>query len=363
VGFWLGVALLAAPEVSLITMSEGDALYARFGHAALRVRTPGSDRVYNFGTTDFTRPDLIAAFLRGHVRFWVATATWEDTVAAYARDDRSIWQQELRLLPAQHDWLAAKLLWQALPAHRDYAYDHFRDNCTTRVRDLIDEAVGGRVHAALARPYPRRYRELALTGFPRELGLQLGVDLLLGRAADAPITSWDATFLPRILRVALPAVPADDGRALAGPPQPIYLRRAAPLPIERAPMAGRLSLSGLATLFLALAVAGRRSARIARAARIAWGLVGGLVGLALLAIAFYSRMPLLRHNANLGLLVPLDLALIGLPLRLAQPYAWVRVLVCAFAFAWFRPPTYVFALAVCGLLTVLTARSLTPRRR
>src|SRR5262249_2703883 len=221
--------LCASPRVQLMTMGEAPPLYARFGHAALRVTDGASDLVYNFGTTDFSRPDLFRAFLRGHVRFWVAVSSYQSTLSAYRAEDRTIWLQDLHLSAAQHEALAERLRWQALPEHREYAYDHFTDNCTTRVRDLIDEAAAGRVHAALALPYPRTYRELALAGFEGQMGMQLGTDFLLGRAVDRSISRWDAAFLPRVLRESLPWVRAEDGAPLAAAPEEIYRRRGRPV--------------------------------------------------------------------------------------------------------------------------------------
>ena len=36
-----------------------------------------------------------------------------------------------------------KLEYDILDEHRYYAYDHFWDNCTTRVRDILDDVTGG----------------------------------------------------------------------------------------------------------------------------------------------------------------------------------------------------------------------------
>jgi hypothetical protein len=35
------------------------------------------------------------------------------------------------------------LEWNWLPQNRDYLYDYFRDNCSTRVRDALDRVLGG----------------------------------------------------------------------------------------------------------------------------------------------------------------------------------------------------------------------------
>jgi hypothetical protein len=44
--------------------------------------------------------------------------------------------------------LANSLRENARPENREYLYDYFRDNCSTRVRDAVDRAVGGRVRQA-----------------------------------------------------------------------------------------------------------------------------------------------------------------------------------------------------------------------
>src|SRR5262249_35029638 len=154
---------------------------------------------------------------------------WPRTFAFYRGEDRSIWLQDLNLSPEQHERLAARLRWQALPENREYDYDHFADNCTTRVRDLIDWAADGRPRAQLGQRFPYTLRELALAGFEGLIGLQLATDLVLGHGLDGPLTHYQAGFLPRVLRDDLTRVRLADGQPLASPPRELYGRRAAPV--------------------------------------------------------------------------------------------------------------------------------------
>jgi Domain of unknown function (DUF4105) len=332
--FAAAAILLAAPRVQLVTMSEGDPLYERFGHAALRVsdQAQGADLVYNFGTTDFTQPHLFRNFLRGHVRFWVSVGSWRQTLESYRAEDRSLWLQDLHLSAAEQQALADRLRWQALPPNRYYDYDHFWDNCTTRVRDLLDQAAGGRLRAQLGTRWPLTLRELALGGFHGLLGLQLGTDLLLGPRVDEPITRYQAAFLPRILAPAVMDVKLPDGSPLASPPMTVYARRAPPVTDGTPAHTTRFLVAGFAVLLALAALFFPRPTRVAAA------VVSGALGLFLWGLAAYSTLPLLRHNASLLLFVPFDL---GVPLvgaRAARSYGLGRLLLVVLVVLVHRPP-------------------------
>ena len=62
----------------------------------------------------------------------------------------SIRAQELNLTAAQVDSLRRFLAWNIQPENAEYAYDYYRDNCSTRIRDALDRVLGGAI---------RRYAE------------------------------------------------------------------------------------------------------------------------------------------------------------------------------------------------------------
>ena len=65
--------------------------------------------------------------------------------AEYIDDNRSIHVQRLALSDAQTERLTAYLLSEIRPENRDYRYDYYLNNCSTRVRDALDQALGGQL--------------------------------------------------------------------------------------------------------------------------------------------------------------------------------------------------------------------------
>ena len=103
----LAIALLAAPPqppptVHLAIVGPGDAVWSLYGHAAMVVGKPKQRlrkaRVYNFGITDWNRPNYVQDFLTGRVEFWGATAPFAKNLARWKREDRTI-----ELFPVQLD--------------------------------------------------------------------------------------------------------------------------------------------------------------------------------------------------------------------------------------------------------------------
>ncbi len=154
-----GAQTHAEPEVALVTMGPGDDVFSRYGHAALCVRDEISPqgRCYNYGTADFTTYEaLLWAVLRGTARFWVSVVDEPATMQQYARvEDRTVWRQVLPYPAEARRRLVARLSLDALPEHRYYVYHHYRDNCTTRIRDHLDAVSEGALSAVRTQCPPR----------------------------------------------------------------------------------------------------------------------------------------------------------------------------------------------------------------
>src|SRR5579871_3370871 len=141
-------------SISLLTMSAGDMAFTKFGHDALLVENTatGETRVYNYGTFIFDSPWLAVAFLRGSLRYWLSVSPLPNVLGHYAAENRSITAQELRLPPLERERIARFLERTERSDARYYKYDYYRDNCATRVRDVLDHATSGRLRAASSGP-------------------------------------------------------------------------------------------------------------------------------------------------------------------------------------------------------------------
>lgn len=214
----------ASLDVSVVTVGPGAAVWERWGHNMIRIRDrrTGLDLVYNYGMFDFAEKGFLLHFLEGRLNYWTAAFYTAPTLEFYRNTShRSLWEQALRLTPAERLSLQRFLDWNGLPENRVYRYDYYRDNCSTRVRDALDRALGG----AIARATRGRATGTTDRDHTRRLTqdqpfLRTGLMLLLGPAVDRPLDEWQEMFLPVRLMVHLREVTVDS----AGVRLPLVIR-------------------------------------------------------------------------------------------------------------------------------------------
>ncbi|HKL03589.1 MAG TPA: DUF4105 domain-containing protein [Cryomorphaceae bacterium] len=197
-----GQNLTDETRISLITCGPGDDLYATFGHSAIHVydERSGIDKVYNYGTFDFDTPNFYMKFARGKLLYRLDVTSFERFVRTYQYEGRWVFRQDLNLSVAQKNALFGFLENNAKPENRNYKYDFFYDNCSTRIRDAIEDVLGD----SLVYPIPpdeqektfRNFLDMYLTNHPWS---DLGIDLALGAPCDRVARWRDQMFLPDYL--------------------------------------------------------------------------------------------------------------------------------------------------------------------
>ncbi len=307
-------------RLSLLTMSPGDQSFTKFGHDALLVEdtATGSALVYNYGTFVFDSPWLAIDFLRGNLKYWLSVSTLPHVIRHYAAERRAITAQELALPPAERWRIADFLARTERSDTRYYKYDYYRDNCATRVRDVIDGAVGGRLRAASQAPAPLTYREETLRLTADDTWLSLGLDLAMGPLIDRPLTVWQSEFLPARLQAAVRGVlvpaPGGDTPLVTGervllPAPGRTLRESPPRRWPSLLGAGVASCAALAGLGLL----SQRNGRVARALLAVLvallGLSFGVLGTVIVGLFSLTDHAVTYFDANVLLATPTSLAL------------------------------------------------------
>ncbi len=338
------------PTLSLLTIGPGEIFFERFGHNAIVVRDPDSGEAvaYNYGIFDFDQQDFLLNFVRGRMLYRIAVDALDDDLAMYRAEGRSITEQRLDLAPEQAHALVDFLDWNARPENAQYRYDYFEANCSTRVRDALDRALGGALHAqSEGRSRGYTYRLDALRLMAPEPLLALGIDLGLGPYADQRIDFWQESFVPETLsKVVAQANVSRDGHQvpLAAAIETLaagHVEEAPALPPDRRlPFLG-LGLALGAGLFW-LGRSARASTRIPLAMLASlFEMLCGLGGVVLLFLWFGTDHRAAWRNENLLLLNPLCLLLLpawlgalrrsGTVRAATRWIAWLVVLVAAFA--------------------------------
>ena len=326
--------LIGGPDsivVSVLTLGQGEELFDRFGHAAIRVRRPaiGLDSAWNWGMYDFASPHFIQRWLTGDTQYWMAGFPSPLFIDYYRRSGRAVWEQELALTRTEADSLLTVLRWNATEAHKFYRYDYYLDNCSTRVRDALDGVLHGALRRAMAVPgHDVSWRDETIrlaADFPLTA---FGMTFALGKRADEKLSVWDEGFIPMRLRDALRTVTvprAEGPRRLVAAERPL-------VPEGKFVEASSPAQSGLAwALLIGLAVAvvfellGARASRLP-AARWAFAALGGLfafaagmAGLLVLLAGTFTRHLFMGGNVHVLAATPATLALVvALPLAMRE---------------------------------------------
>jgi hypothetical protein len=211
-----------------------------------------------------------------------------------------------------------------LPENKYYWYHHFKDNCSTRIRDIIDLAAGGQFKAAFGNApgrYTLRQHVRRHTWFSPFFDWIL--NFWMGQDIDTPITVWEEMFLPREvgIRIADFTYTDPDGveRKLVTKVEVLNraVNRPAVLDVPRRQWPRELALGlALSALIVFLALLKRKNPAASRISlgllQSALGLFFGAVGSVLFFMTFFTNHDYTYHNINIIYINPLLLA--ALPL-------------------------------------------------
>jgi hypothetical protein len=340
------------PRISVVTIGPGDAVWERFGHNYIWVQDPraGVDEAYNYGMFDFQQENFFTNFARGRMMYWMAALDPYLSLQHYQGQNRAVWIQELRLTREQAGQLRDFLAMNALPRYRTYRYDYYRDNCSTRVRDALDRALGGilrRATEGTSSGTSFRWHTARLTGVSAgDLPIFTGIDAGLGPAADREISRWEEMFLPMKVRDRLAElrVAGPDGTQvpLVSATRLLPATRPAELAAPRGSWIWGYLVAGI---LVALAIAAMAAASVrSRAARLGfgaatalWTLFAGTGGFILLGLWLLTDHAIAYRNENL-----LQLSPVALPLVLLLP-------ALGYGVRWAARPARMLALATAAL--------------
>ena len=299
--------------VTLLTYDTGARVWERFGHNALWIHNAqtGADDHYDYGRFSFERPHFVLRFLQG--KLWYSMGYESNVsgmIAAYSRQGRKIWAQELELTPAQRLALREFLEWNWKPENREYFYDYYRDNCSTRIRDAIDRVIGGAIRRYGAQPSAMTWRDETRRLNENNAPLYTGLLLALGQPVDVTMSRWDQMFLPGRLREHLDSitVPGPGGTARPLVKTERALNAGGRWPVPDRPSSWVLRYAIVGVLVGAL-LAGLGRTRGFMPLATLWALLVGLAGSLLSYLWFLSYHVAASRNENLLLFNVLALAL------------------------------------------------------
>ncbi len=186
------------PTISILTCDRGDALYSTFGHTGIRIKDTvrNQDYVFNYGTFNSFQDNFYIKFLRGKLMYRLATSSYDTFIAEYDFFKRGVKEQILDLNKEETVEIVSFLRENFKLENRNYKYDFFFDNCSTRVGDILLDQLGWKYNRPASGKTFRDLLDENLVALPWS---DFGIDLVIGAKADKKAAARQETFLPEYL--------------------------------------------------------------------------------------------------------------------------------------------------------------------
>ncbi len=315
-------------EISILTVGPGDNLNDKFGHNSFRINDPETnvDWVFNYGTYDFSTPNFYTKFARGKLLYSLSVEYYDNFYARYKRQNRWVKEQVLNLDYFQRKALARYLLNNAQPENKDYKYDFFYDNCATRIRDVLVDALPDKVtfYDGFVTE-EKTFRELIAQNVHANSWGSLGMDVAIGAVTDVNADAWEHQFLPEYVYQAVAiAKVSNNGITLPLVRESSVIFQNTPVEENRNFFLSPLFVFGL----IALLIIWRTFRDFKRNSRSRYldatlFFVTGLIGIFLMLLWFATDHTATANNFNLLWAFPFSLFFTTLIAK-KQPKRWLR---------------------------------------
>ena len=188
-------------EISLVTCYPGSRNYELYGHTMIRVQIEGQDLLFNYGIFNFKQSGFIYRFVKGDCDYSLAAYPMQYLTQGY--EDRKIVEQVLDLDDAQKVDVISFLWNNVQPENAVYRYGWAYNNCATKPRDIIENAVGGSLEYGNPKRGEATFRSIMAYFDKNYPWQQFGIDMVLGYDLDHKLDYREQMFSPIILMEAM----------------------------------------------------------------------------------------------------------------------------------------------------------------
>lgn len=191
-------AWLDSVDISLLTCGPGQEVWSYYGHTALRIQDKGhgTDVAVNWGMFSFRQSFFVLRFVFGLTDYQIGIYPMSDFLAEYTAEGRWVRQQRIRLSREEKLNILRAIDENNQLENRTYRYNFFFDNCTTRAREMVLQAIGAsNTNFSDVNTHSSYRQEIHMLNSEHPWA-RFGNDLLLGVMADQDIDRREWEFLP-----------------------------------------------------------------------------------------------------------------------------------------------------------------------
>ncbi len=193
--FFIGLLLLLsslanAKTVRLITIGPGDAFWSAFGQTAIAI----DNDVYGFGYFSFNH-EIFTEFISNQMQYELGLSELNHELKLAQQQNRDFSVIELNLTFAEINQIETYLNWHIQPENQAYHYDYFLNNCSTKVRDILNDVWLGQLNGSSSNQ--SQYNYISQTFPAKHQGLMnLGLVIAYGWPAYEKRSVWELMAFP-----------------------------------------------------------------------------------------------------------------------------------------------------------------------
>lgn len=287
-------------QIHLLTCTQGEQVWSKYGHTAVRVIDPANhlDIVFNYGLFNLMADDFYIKFVKGETYYQLGIEPYSYFIAFYSSIGRKTYWQELNLSVEQKQRIFDALMTNYHPDNRYYLYNFVFDNCATRPYHLIKQALQDTITSDYQGYVNHDFRSTISHYTGPHSWVDFGINLVFGQEADQAMTNEERLFLPEELMNYFAHARLSDGTPLVlrqeiGPFSPVHIPWYANC---------WLGIAFFALLMLLLTLYDRHKQRLTIALDIILCIFYLLLIALVIFLTFFSCHPLVGFNWRLILL-------------------------------------------------------------
>ena len=327
-GFLFCCLSSSATSVKLISIGPGDAFWSAFGHTAIAI----DDVVYGFGYFSFDEV-TVESFLTNQMNYDLGISEFNYELYLAQQQNRDFSVVELNLSTHEVEQISDYLQWHSQPENQSYPYDYFWNNCSTKVRDVINMAwhqnLKKRAQTDIQSSQNSSY---ILATFPaKHQGLMnFGLALGYGWPAYNQRNAWELMAFPMFLESYL----------IENFSQQLQTRQVLYKAEQTSPLKSFFLSHWMLLIYVLIWYLLLIFKMTQKMAAKTWFIWHGLLGFVMLFLWFFTPHLVFGWNFNVLLMTPLGWLLIKYSrLRVAVALSWLLwLLIALYLSAWYLMP-------------------------
>ena len=294
------IQLSDSAQIHLLTCTQGEQVWSKYGHTGIRVIDPANklDVVFNYGIFSLMDDDFYIKFVKGETYYQLGIESYYRFMTFYSSIGRTTYWQELNLTTQQKQCIYDALMVNYLPKNRYYLYNFVFDNCATRPYHLIKQALQDSIISEYKGYINHDFRSTISHYTGPNSWVDFGINLVFGKDADQLMNNEQRLFLPEELMNYFAQAHLSDGTPL------VIRQEIGPFAPVTVPWYANcwFGMIVFALLMLVISLYDRRKQRLTLAVDIILFIIYLLLISLVIFLTFFSCHPLVGFNWRLILL-------------------------------------------------------------